>query len=70
LAQVRNALASGEKPKGLAGKAFVDEVISLSDSRAANRKKGSADAEKILSTVQFMPKTLKLVASTGGRRRQ
>lgn len=69
LAQVRSALASGEKPKGPAGKAFVDEIANLSDSRAANRKSGSASADKIISTIHFMPKTLELVASTGGRRR-
>lgn len=69
LARVRSALASGEKPRGAAGKAFVDEVVNLTNSRATNRKGKSASADKIISTIHFMPKTLKVVASSGGRRR-
>lgn len=67
---VRTSVASGQRPTGAAGTAFVKEIVSFTGSRPS-RKTQLPDTEKIISSIRFMPKTLKELnnvnRTTGGK---
>ena len=62
--KLRTSVASGEKPTGVVGAAFYNEILSFNESRPS-RKTPSADAETILSSIRYMPKTLKELKKGG-----
>lgn len=65
--QLRRALSAGQLLKGTAASAFIDGVASVSLARGKRLKPKEIQAAEVFSTMQFLPKTLRMVS--GGRRR-